>query len=172
MSKFHLAQCYLDGDRVNEAISLFKEVLKSRTDQLGAEHQDSLIAAHCLAEAYGRAGDLDAAVPLAQKTFERRKKVHGDDERLTVDSMLQLGNLRLQRREYTQAEALLLEAYQVLTKRPRAERTMFEQTELDLTTKHLLELYEESNQPEKATEWRKKLESIAQPVTPEKADGE
>ncbi len=62
--------------------------------------------------------------------------------------------------EYAAAEPLLLEAYQGFAKRQAAGSTPFDEEQLQAAIKNLVQLYENSNQPDKAAEWKAKLDAL------------
>ncbi len=66
-----------------------------------------------------------------------------------------LGSLHVQRGQYAEAEPLLLEAYEGFAKRQAAGSTPYDDEQVQAAVTHLVELYEKSNQPEKAAKWKK-----------------
>ena len=125
----------------------------------GPQHLQTLSSMHYLAVAYSRAGQLDQAVTLLKETVEGRQKNLGREHPDTLESMSLLGSLHLQRGQYAEAEPLLLEAYEGFAKRQAAGSTPYDDEQVQAAMTHLVELYEKSNQPEKAANWKSKLDT-------------
>ena len=66
----------------------------------------------------------------------------------------------MQKDEFAAAEPLLLEAYQGFTKRQAAGSTPYDDQQVQAVLTNLVQLYEKSNQPDKAKEWQEKLDAL------------
>ncbi len=169
-SMTHLAVSYTDAGRMSEAIPLLTEVIRVRSDTCGPEHPDTLLAMHCLADAYARAADLDIAIPILQKTLQLRRQVQGAEHRHALESTMLLGSLHLQCGEYSEAEPLLLEAHQGFAKCFAAAPIPYDERCVQAALGYLVKLYEQSQQPERAAEWKTKLEAAEKAAKKEDSD--
>ena len=125
-----------------------------------------LLTEHCLGVAYTEAGQLEQAMKLLAKTVQGQQQTLGHENPDTLDSMISVGSLYVRQGEYAEAEPLLTEAHKGCLKRQAADRTPRDDQQLHDVLTQLVELYEKSNQQEKADEYRKKLkEHEAAPET-------
>ena len=127
------------------------------SEKSGAATSQTLTTLHYLAVAYSRAGQLDRAVALLKETVQGRQKTLGPEHPDTLESMIVLGGIHVQRDEFAAAEPLLLEAYQGFAKRQAAGSTPYDDQQVQEALTQLVQLYEKSNQPDKAKEWKEKL---------------
>jgi len=63
-----------------------------------------------LAELFGKEGKYTEAQTLFNQALEGRRRVLGPDHSATIDTLGAIGELRLQQRQYSEAERLLREA--------------------------------------------------------------
>ena len=92
--------------------------------------------------------------------MQGRQKTLGPEHPDTLESMIVLGGIHLQRDEFAAAEPLLLEAYQGFAKRQAAGSTPYDDQKVQEALTQLVQLYEKSNQPDKAKEWKEKLNAL------------
>ncbi len=154
--------------RMDEAESCFKEAVEKSRRALGAEHSETLnniMALGMLLQAKGMCEEsvelLDPIVAISRKTF-----VLGNLFRL-ARLLTILGKAHLGLREFTNAEANLLQAQAIFEKSPSPEPSLARDC-----IQALVELYTAWNAAEpskgydvKAVEWKAKLDDISQPAT-------
>ena len=82
------------------------DALDSHTNLLGAEHPQTLAAAHELAIAMWCAGDVDGAVDLLEQVLDRATFSLGSDHPQRVDVLTMLGEILVEQRHLEQAGAI------------------------------------------------------------------
>ena len=145
---------------MDEAIKLLEETVQRQREVEGPQHRQTLTSLHYLAVAYSRAGQLDRAVAILKETVQGRQKTLGPEHPDTLESMILLGGIHVQKDEFAVAEPLLLEAYQGFAKRQAAGSTPYDDQQVQAVLTNLVQLYEKSNQPDKAKEWKGKLDAL------------
>jgi hypothetical protein len=118
-----------------------------------AGHPDTLAARQAFAVVLRNWGRMNAAVYHLEAVLDARQRLAGDEQLETQVCRLELGMTRLQQRKYAEAEPLLLEVYAGFMKNSVEGRLV------QTTLERLVHLYENSNQKNKADEWRKKLDA-------------
>ena len=88
-------------DRLEEAITLFEQVLTDRIRVQGEEHPDTLASRNNLAGAYHAAGRLEEAITLFEQVTKDCARILGEDHPLTKTVRENLGEAR---RELAQRE--------------------------------------------------------------------
>lgn len=78
-SRNNLAGAYESAGRLDEAITLYKQVLTDRTHILGPDHPDTLTARNNLASAYRDVGNFSQAIALFEQNLADRLRVLGPD---------------------------------------------------------------------------------------------
>ena len=151
---------YCDAGRVDEAIKLLEETVQRQREVEGPQHRQTLTTLHYLAVAYSRAGQLDRAVAIQQEMVQGRQKTLGPEHPDTLESVILLGGIHVQRDEFAAAEPLLLEAYQGFAQRQAAGSTPYDDQQVQAAVTNLVQLYEKSNQPDKAKEWQEKRNAL------------
>ena len=126
----------------------------------GPQHPQTLSAQYFLAVACSRAGQVERTIALLEETVRGRQQALGMTHGDTLEALLLLGNLHVERSEFTAAEPLLLEAYEGFAKRQAAGATPYEKRTLREALVKLVQLYEKSTQPGKAKQWQEKLNNI------------
>jgi tetratricopeptide (TPR) repeat protein len=153
----NLALAYRDAARFADAEALYEDLLTYRRKNSSA---DSTSLADILAS-YGQCllqqGKYANAEPLLRESLNiREKKMPDDWETFKIRS--RLGMTLLGQKKYAEAEPLLVQGYQGLKERqsklPKGSRTPLKDA-----SEPLVRLYEDWGQPEKAAEWRQKLEA-------------
>ena len=76
--------------------------------------------------------------------------------------MLQLAAVQREKVESLLAEALLLESQQGYLQRNTASPTPYDNAQYRRAMQQLVQLYEKTNQPEKATAWKEKLTALTE----------
>jgi len=87
-----------------------QEALRIRDEQLGGEHEDTLISMRDLAALRYEQGRFDDALDLLETTLERRREILGAEDPATLRTMTDLGWLSVRAQRYDEAEALLSQA--------------------------------------------------------------
>ena len=75
----HLARAYSEADRFDDALKLFRDVLRLTTETLGPDHPDTLRDMVNLGAAYRDVGRPAKALPLFESALERMKEVLDPD---------------------------------------------------------------------------------------------
>ena len=88
----NLAAAYQIAKRYKDAVPLYKETLKLRTEILGAEHPKTLDTMTNLALAYQATGKHKDALPLLEKTLRLQRANQGDKH---LDTLGTMNNLAL-----------------------------------------------------------------------------
>jgi tetratricopeptide (TPR) repeat protein len=151
----NLASEMANAGRYLEAEPLLRQVYTHRLEKLGPEHPETLAA--LMQQGYCRlqAGSPTEAEPLLRRCLEARRRVLGPLHADTHTTLIQLARALASSKRFDEAEALLLEMCRAVeqdsTMPPAQKRQVWEK---------LIQLYEESGQPDKAAPWRKKLEAI------------
>ncbi len=153
-----LATAHESLSRWDRAEPLWREIVARRHDTVGP---DSPILAGDL-ESLGsnllrRHKPVDAEPPL-RESLAIREKTQSDDW-ATFNTRSLLGGALLGQQKYTDAEPLLLQAYEGMKQRektipPRSKPRLIEAGE------RLVQLYEATNKKDDVAKWRKELEAI------------
>ena len=85
-SRNNLAGAYESAGRLNEAITLYEQVLTDRIRVLGEDHPDTLTSRNNLAGAYRAAGRLTEAITLYEQVLHDRIRVLSEDHPDTLTS--------------------------------------------------------------------------------------
>jgi tetratricopeptide (TPR) repeat protein len=166
----NLAVAYQGAGRAEEALPLFEESFKLRKAKLGLQHPDTLASMNNLAGTYRDAGRFDNALPLFEQTLKLRRAQLGSEHPDTVWSMYNLALAYQPTREFGKAEALLLEAYEVLQKKDQAAPGMQRQVIECLCRLYVSWAVAEpgTGKIQKGHEWQKRLAELDQ-AFPQKA---
>ncbi len=76
--------------------------------------------------------------------------------------MILLGSAYVEQGKHAEAEPLLLAAHDGYVKRDAAYPTPYDHSQAREACTQLVQLYEKSNQPEKATAWKEKLAALTE----------
>ena len=76
--------------------------------------------------------------------------------------MILLGSGYIEQARYAEAEPLLLAAHEGYAKRDAAYPTPYDHAQAREACTQLVQLYEKSNQPDKATAWKEKLDRLTE----------
>ncbi|MBN1855191.1 MAG: serine/threonine protein kinase [Pirellulales bacterium] len=157
-----LGNAYMHAGALDKGLPLLEEALKLMEENLEPSHPYTLSAMNSLAVAYKKAGKLDKALPLFEKTLAERKTKLGPDHPSTLVSMnnvAMLGTALTKLNHFAEAEPLLLQGIQEMEKLMETIPPAYH----DRITDHirsLIELYKSTDQPDKASQWQIRLESI------------
>lgn len=152
---YRLAALYSDEGKYPEAEPLFIEGLKGQLRVLGATHPDTLSSQAGLGQLQLREHkypEAEATLREALKGYE--KAIPESWEKYNCQSML--GASLDAQKKYTEAEPLLLSGYAGLIDRQAAIPQ--DQQVLSEAGERVVRLYENWEKPEKAAEWRQKLQ--------------
>ena len=148
-----LARLYTSQSRYEEAEPLFVKALEGLQKVRGKEHRDVLSCTNGLAELYIVQRRFDEAKEKLMWAVETSARTLGDDHPWTLTSKSNLGVLYKEQGDYDKAEPLLIEAIE--GRRLKLGDTHPHTLE---SWNNLIDLYEAWNKPEKAKEWRAKLQ--------------
>ena len=82
-----IASAYHAAGRLDEAITLYVQLLTDRIRVLGEDHPDTLTILNNLAGAYESAGRLDEAITLYEQVLPDRTRILGEDHPNTLTSL-------------------------------------------------------------------------------------
>ncbi len=140
------------GD-LGAATELYREALDLRRRVLQPDHIDVARSAAALGELlYERGADAEAK-PLLSLALEIRTTRLGEDHVDTAETKSALGACLTSANRFAEAEPLLLEGYAVL-QQARGSRT---DTSIRRTLRSLIELYEATGRPDRASVYRDRL---------------
>ena len=160
-SSVGLAQAYVSTGQVMKAAPLIMESLVRQLGGEGPLQMDVLESLQFVAEIAADSGQLDRAAMLLEKVLEGRQANQGGENSDTIMTMLRLADIQLQRGAVSAAERLLLDAHARLVERQRVNGTSAADVQqIQTAVRHLVQLYETTNQPEKTSDWRKKLAEL------------
>jgi hypothetical protein len=155
----NLADDYLGEGKYTQAEALSVETLNIRRRILGETHRDTLVSMHNLAAVYLKAGKHPQAEILLREALNTFQKT-GSNSWIRYSCQSWLGSSLAEHQGYAEAELLLLSGYEGMLQRqasiPAAARIRLEQTQ-----RALVRLYETLGKPEKAAEWREKIQVSA-----------
>ena len=136
-----------------ESLSISVRAVELRTRSLGESHPATLGSMHNLATSYEALRRYDSAESLYRRTIEIRDRVLGINHPDTANSRFTLARMYFAQRRYAESEQLALRAYPAMLDSvgPTHERTV-------RIMQLLADLYDAWGQPQKATEWRAKLQ--------------
>jgi serine/threonine protein kinase/tetratricopeptide (TPR) repeat protein len=142
--------------RLTDAERLLREAFAMRRKLLGNEHPDTLDSLNGLAGVLQRCGNLIEAEPLARECRDLYEKRLPDDWSAFETRSL-LGGILLAQKKCSEAEPLLIGAYDGLKQReeriPAHDRRCLKET-----ARRAMELYESTSRPEEAANWKKRLQ--------------
>ena len=155
----NLAAAYRSAGRNDEAVELFVETLRLRRKVFGSEHPATLATMRILATLYLTQGRLTEAELLARECLDARQK-NTPDGWQRYDAMSLLGATLSAQGKYTEAEPLLFDGHEGIIDR-RAKNPAYRKARI-VAIERIIHLYEAWEKPDKATEWKKKLEAFEQ----------
>jgi tetratricopeptide (TPR) repeat protein len=137
-----------DNQYYVQCVSLYEASMPYRDHGALADYVRMLLLADKFAE----------AEPLARECLRLREKLIPDKwSRFNAQSML--GGSLLGQKKYAEAEPLLLAGYEGMKQRERSIPAA-SQVRVKETLERLVELYEATNRPEKAAEWKQEIGGV------------
>ena len=103
----------------------------------------------------------EAEAPLRECLSIREKRL--PDDWLTFSARSALGENLMARKQYAEAEPLLISGYNGLRER-EARIPAANKPRLEKAAERLIRFYEETAQPDKAAEWKQKLDELTKPA--------
>jgi len=151
----NLANLLRRTGRYEEAEPLCLEALELRRQVFGEDHPYTIDSLRGLGLLRAEQERYEEAEELLTESLEKRRRVQGREHERTIRNIVHLGRVHTEQQHYGEAEALLLEAYELSHRviGPHDQNTIE-------SIRKIVELYEAWNKPEKAKEWRAKLEQI------------
>lgn len=149
-----LGQAIAGQGRFGEAETVYREMLDAQRKFLGNDHPDTAGGMSELAQTLRRQGDLAAAEALLRESLAVRERKLPDAWH-TFHNRAQLGEVLSDQKKYGEAEPFLLTGFEGMEQRAdhvRDRRKVFSET-----IRNLIQLYEATGQPDKATDWKRKL---------------
>ena len=154
-SLLNLGRVLQEARRVAEAEAAFREALAMRRKLIGDEHPQVANSLDYLACLLQTEGNLTEAEALYRECLAIREKKLPDDF-YTFRTQARLGATLLGQKNYKAAEPLLLSGYAGM-RGPEGKRAPHALSFLKEALQSLVQLYEETNRPEQAAEWKQKL---------------
>ena len=147
---------------LDAAETMLREALAMRRELLGSEHPDVAVSLEQLAEVLREEGKLDQVEPLLRECLSIREKKLPDGWP-TFSASSALGENLMARKQYAEAEPLLISGYNGLRER-EAKIPVANKPRLQKAAERIIRFYEETAQPDEAAEWKQKLAELAKPV--------
>jgi len=152
-----LASVLQDLGRLPEAEALLREALAMRKKLLGAEHPAVAESLADLAGVLQRQGRLPEAETACREALALREKTLPGDWP-TFDGRCRLGAILVDRKNFAEAGPLLLSGYAGM-KDHEAAIPIPNKSRLKEAIQSLVRLYQATNRPDQAAEWKKKGEA-------------
>ncbi len=144
-----------DQGRLPEAENTLKQALSNRRTLLGDMHPDTVTCIVMLLNTLLTEEKYVQAEPLAREVLATREKQMPDDPR-TFNARSILGGCLLGQKRYGDVEPLLLSGYEGM--KLRESKIPWEgRYVLKNALQRIVQLYEATNRPDKAAEWKQKL---------------
>jgi tetratricopeptide (TPR) repeat protein len=154
----NLAELYREQGHYGQAESLYLKVLELQRHTLGPDHPRRLISMNDLAFLYLNQRKYARAEALLREALNSFEKTTPETWG-RYDCQGMLGASLAGQRKYAQAEALLLSGYQGMLQR-QATIPAFNQFKVGQAGERIVQFYQDWGEPEKASEWQKKLSPI------------
>ena len=155
-----LADAYFSAGWPDQALPRYVETLMRAKSAMGVEHPETRTLMNNLARAY-LASEPAQAEPVAREALAVGMRTAGDDWR-TYDAGSLLGGSLLSKKEFAQAEPLLIQGYEGMKAR-QDKIPARSKNHLAQAGARIIRLYDAWGQKDKATEWRKKVETSKTP---------
>ena len=153
-----LGNILADQGRYPEAENTLKQALAKRRTLLGDTHPDTATCIVMLLHTLLAEEKYAEAEPLARECLATRKKQMPDDSR-TFNARSLLGGCLLGQKRYVEAEPLLLSGHEGM--KQRESKIPWEgRYVLKDALRRIVQLYEATNQPDKAAEWKERLSNF------------
>jgi len=158
----NFAVTYIACERPSGALPLLEETLKFRRARLGPEHPDTLRTLNLIASAHLHTRHWAEAERAARECLDLRGRKQPGESVERFHTLSQLGAALAGQGKHADAEPLLLQGYSGLKGR-EALMLYTEKQWLLEAGRHLVDLYNAWRKPERAAEWKKKLDVLKQP---------
>lgn len=166
LSMNNVACVYKDLRRYDESEAWHLQTLEARRRVLGAEHPDTLVSVNNLGELYLEGNRLEEAEALFREAVRGRRRSLGDQHTNTLASIRDLAFTLIAEKKFEEAEPLALECHagiqSLFGDNHRYTREI---------TEFLITLYEQSERPELAAEWRARLAEMKPTSQPAAGSG-
>jgi serine/threonine protein kinase/tetratricopeptide (TPR) repeat protein len=151
----NLGDSYVASGKLTDAVTLYEAAYQGLKVKLGRDHAKTLIAMIGLANAYLQTGKPAAAEPILREALALRESKSRENWR-TFEARALLGASLLAKKEYAQAESLLVKGYEGL-KFSEAKIPAPSRNRIAEAGARIIELYEAWGKKDKALEWRRRL---------------
>ncbi len=156
LSMNSLGELYSKQGRYALAETLLAKVVEGRRRVLGEQHPDTLSTMTLLGNVEFQEHKYAEAEAVLRNAVTRYEKIDANDwQRYAAQALL--GATLANQRRYAQAEPLVLSGYQGMIQR-RAAIPSGERLSLDEAGQRIVRLYGDWGKPEKAAEWRQRLQ--------------
>jgi tetratricopeptide (TPR) repeat protein len=156
LSTNNLAVLYQEEGKYRQAEALWKKVLEVRRREPGPQHPDTIDAMASLGETQLQQQSYSTAEPLLREALSNWDKIGSDGWKRYYGQSLLGASLAGQER-YMEAEPLLVSGYQGMSQRA-ASIPMESRRVLPQAGERIVQLYKQWEKPEKAAEWRDRLQ--------------
>jgi tetratricopeptide (TPR) repeat protein len=156
LSTNNLAALYQEEGKYRQAEALWKKVLEVRRREPGPQHPDTIDAMASLGETQLQQQSYSTAEPLLREALSNWDKIGSDGWKRYYGQSLLGASLAGQER-YMEAEPLLVSGYQGMSQRA-ASIPMESRRVLPQAGERIVQLYKQWEKPEKAAEWRDRLQ--------------
>jgi serine/threonine protein kinase/tetratricopeptide (TPR) repeat protein len=151
-----LASILADEGNLDQAQEAIAECLALRRKLLGSEDVRVAESLASLASLLNRAGQAAEAEPLARECLAIREKQIPDDWR-AFNARSLLGESLMAQQKYVEAEPLLVSGFDGIRQRSASATSGAVKPRLKEASQRVIRLYEETNRPEQAAEWKAKM---------------
>jgi serine/threonine protein kinase/tetratricopeptide (TPR) repeat protein len=164
----HLARMYRAQGRLADAEVLSREALAMRRQLLGTEHPSFGGALASLASTLMMEQKFVEAEPFVRELLAIQERTV-PDHWWTFDDRSLVGACLLGQKKYAEAEPLLLSGYEGMKKR-EATLSASGKVWLKDALERVIQLYEETDRPDQAAEWKQKLADFEKAEAEKKAN--
>jgi len=154
---FNLALVFYEMKRFDEAEPLFRDALASCRANYGPDHTETVRVMNRLTEMYRQTKRYADAEPLLREQLKFRETRKLDDWR-TANLKATLGASLLEQSKHDEAEPLLLQGYEGLTRHEQQIPKEFS-NRLSETLQDLIRLYERLEKPADVAKWQEQLQN-------------
>jgi hypothetical protein len=142
-------------EHVKPAASSYRQTLAAK----GADHADTLAARLIFAAKLREQGHVGPAALHFQAVLDARRRTLGAVHSDTLACQIELAVMRVKQMKYPEAETLLLQAREELSKARAAVSGSARSVSLSEVLEGLVHLYDRWDKKDQAAKWRKELRS-------------
>jgi tetratricopeptide (TPR) repeat protein len=153
----HLGELYLSQGRYVQAEPLFRRVLEGRRRALGDRHPSTADALASLGELRLEQQRYAEAESILRETLNTFEQSTTPDTWRRYNSQIMLGASLSGQKMYSEAEPMLVSGYEGMV-RQEASIPAASRSKLQKARNWIVELYQDWGRPNKAAEWREKLQ--------------